>query len=103
MNKRKHQILFRLNDAEYEGLKRNVTRSGLNREEFIRSALKNVTFKELPPIEFSEILKNLRQINNNLNQIAMKANSYGFVDERAYRENYSKLQEQIGEIIRGIY
>ena len=103
MLKRKHQVLFRLNDAEYERLKHNVKRSGLNREAFIRSALKNVKFKEMPQIEFFEILKNLRQINNNLNQIAMKANSYGFVDARAYRENYSKLQEQIGEIIRGIY
>ena len=103
MKERKHQILFRLNDTEYEDLKRNVKRSGLNREAFIRSALKNIKFKEMPQIEFFEILKNLRQINNNLNQIAMKANAYGFVDARAYRENYSKLQEQIGEIIRGIY
>ena len=103
MLKRKHQVLFRLNDTEYKVLKRNVKRSGLNREEYIRSALSNVTFKELPSLEFYEILKNLRRINNNLNQIAMKANAYGFVDARAYRENYSKLQEQIGEIIRGIY
>ncbi len=103
MLKRKHQVLFRLNDTEYKVLKRNVKRSGLNREEYIRSALSNVTFKELPSLEFYDILKNLRQINNNLNQIAIKANAYGFIDARAYRENYSKLQEQIGEIIRGIY
>ncbi|MCR5636199.1 MAG: plasmid mobilization relaxosome protein MobC [Clostridiales bacterium] len=103
MNKRKHQVLFRLNDAEYEELNRNVTRSGLSREKFIRSALSNVTFKEMPPLEFFDILKNLRQINNNLNQIAMRANSYGIIDTRVYRENYSRLQEQIGEIIRGIY
>ena len=103
MNKRKHQVLFRLNDTEYEKLNRNVTRSGLSRESYIRMLIDGITPKEMPPLDFFEILKNLRQINNNLNQIAMKANTYGFIDTRAYRENYSKLQEQIGEIIRGIY
>lgn len=103
MNERKHQILFRLNDNELESLNQDVKRSGLSREEFIRSALKKVVFKELPQLEFFDILKNLRQINNNLNQIAMKANATGIIDARAYRDNYSKLQEQIGEIIRGIY
>lgn len=63
----------------------------------------NVPMKEMPSLKFDDILKNLRQINNNLNQIAMKANSSGIIDSRAYRENYSRLQEQIGEIIRGIY
>ena len=57
----------------------------------------------MPQLEFDDILKNLRQINNNLNQIAMKANASGFIDARSYRENYSRLQEQVGEIIRGIY
>ena len=103
MISRNHQVLCRLNDAEYKALNRNVSRSGLCREEFIRSALKNVTFKEMPQLEFNDILKNLRQINNNLNQIAMKANAYGFIDARFYRENYSRLQEQIGVIIRGLY
>jgi len=103
MNDRNHQVLFRLNDAEYESLNRDVARSGLSREEFIRSALKKTVFKELPQLEFHEILKHLRQINNNLNQIAMRANASGIIDARAYRENYARLQEQIGEIIRGIY
>ena len=103
MNERNHQVLFRLNDPEYEALNADVSRNGLSREEFIRSALSGVTFMELPQLDFFDILKNLRQINNNMNQIAMKANASGFIDARAYRENYSKLQEQIGEIIRGIY
>ena len=103
MNERNHQVLFRLNSSEYESLNRNVSRSGLSREEFIRSALNHVTFKELPQLEFQDILKNLRQINRNMNQIAMKANATGFIDAKAYRENNSRLQEQIGVIIRGIY
>ena len=63
----------------------------------------NVPLKELPSLNFENILKNLRQINNNMNQIALKANASGIIDARAYRENYARLQEQVGEIIRGIY
>lgn len=82
---------------------RYVKRSGLNRESFIRSALNHVILKEMPPLEFHTILKQLWQINNNPNQIAMKARTTSMIDAKRYQESYSVLQEQIGEIIRGIY
>ncbi len=82
---------------------KHVAKSGLSREEYMRQSSLNVPIKEMPQLEFNDILKNLRQINNSLNQIAMKANASGFIDARSYRENYSRLQEQVGEIIRGIY
>jgi len=82
---------------------KRVSKSGLCREEYMRQSSLNVPIKEMPQLEFNDILKNLRQINNSLNQIAMKANASGFIDARSYCENYSRLQEQVGEIIRGIY
>ena len=69
----------------------------------MRQSSMNIQLKELPSLNFENILKNLRQINNNMNQIALKANASGIIDARAYRENYARLQEQVGEIIRGIY
>ena len=103
MNKRNNRVQIWMNDSELNKLNSKVKKSGLSRESYIRLLLDGITPKELPPIEFSEILKNLRQINNNMNQIAMKANAPGIIDARAYRENYARLQEQVGEIIRGIY
>lgn len=91
-----------MNEKEYEKLIIDVKRSGLDRESFIRSALNHVVFKETPQLEFHDILKQLRQINNSLNQIAMKAHVTGMIDAKRYQESYSVLQEQIGEIIRGI-
>ena len=82
---------------------KRVAKSGLSREEYMRQSSMNVPLKELPSLNFENILKNLRQINNNMNQIALRANASGIIDARAYRENYARLQEQVGEIIRGIY
>ena len=101
--RRNRQVLFRLTDEEYEKLLKDVKRSGLNREEFIRSALDHTVFKEMPQLEFTEILRHLRQINHNLNQIAMKAHTTGMIDAKRYRECNAALQEQIGIIIRGLY
>jgi len=44
----------------------------LTDQEFVRSSITGCEIKEMPSLRFDDILKNLRQINNNLNQIAMK-------------------------------
>ena len=103
MNKRNNRIQIWMNDAELKKLTSKVKKSGLSRESFIRSLIDGAVIKELPQLDFQEILKNLRQINNNLNQMAMRANAGGFVDAHIYRENYLLLHEQIGKIIRGLY
>ncbi len=94
---------MRLTESEFDMLMRYSAKSGLSPQNYLLTLLEGGKPKELPQLEFQEILKNLRQINRNMNQIAMKANVTGFIDAKAYRENNSRLQEQIGVIIRGIY
>ena len=103
LRNRNKGFLLWLTEKELNQLKAKANKSGLTDQEFVRSSIMGCEIKEMPSLRFDDILKNLRQINNNLNQIAMKANTSGFIDARAYRENYSRLQEQIGVIIRGIY
>lgn len=94
---------MRLTENELNMLMRYAAGSGLSPQNYLLSLLKDGKPKELPQLEFHEILKNLRQINKNMNQIAMKANATGFIDAKAYRENNTRLQEQIGIIIEGLY
>ena len=103
MAKRVVKIDLRLSKEEAAELNDMVERSGLSREAYLRALIKDRPIKECPPIDFFETLKALRQINNNLNQIAVKANSIGFVDAYEYRKNVKWLQSVIGELMREMY
>ena len=103
MRKRNHAVILRLNDEELQLLTNKVNGSGLSRESFLRALIKEKEIRALPQIEFAEVLQELRRIDNNMNQIAVKAHSLKYVDEVAYRSNCTALENAIGQIIRRIY
>ncbi len=55
--------------------------SAKTREEFVRSALDGVVIKGKPPAEYGQIVRELRRIGSNIDQILVKARALGFVDE----------------------
>lgn len=54
-------------------------------------------------MDLVSVLRNLQQINNNMNQIAMKANTLNFVDTVAYWENVDGLKKTIQELLEVMY
>ena len=103
MIRRQNKIDVRLDDKELDLLNRNTARSGTSREAYLRMLIKNVQPKELPPVEYAEALRNLRQISHNMNQIAVKANSIGFIDTAKYWENVRWLQQAVGKMMEVMY
>lgn len=103
MARREIKIDLRLNASEAALLNRDVEKSGLSREAYLRALIRKMPLKEQPPAQFTEVLHNLRKIGSNLNQIAAVANTKGFVDTAAYWENVRRLQESVGTLIRGMY
>lgn len=103
MNVRKNQILFRVTDKELEQININVKKCGLSREAYLRKVSLGITPKELPSMDFLNIIYQLRMIGNNIHQIAVKANTLNFIDAPLYRKNYEELQEVIGSIMGAIY
>lgn len=103
MNVRKNQILFRVTDQELEQININVKKCGLSREAYLRKVSLGITPKELPSMDFLNIIYQLRMIGNNIHQIAVKANTLNFIDAPLYRKNYEELQEAIGSIMGAIY
>ena len=84
-------------------LTEKAERAGLSKSAFFRKMLKDEPVKELPPMDFYDVLKELRQINNNINQIAAKANSIGFIDHGQYRKDSMALSEVIGKLIHEVF
>ena len=103
MKSRPIKIDLRLNEKELAYLNKNVAKTGMSREAYLRKLIYQIQPREVPPVEFYEILKNLRQINNNMNQIAVKANSNGFIDTAEYWKNVKQIQEITGRIMEAIY
>lgn len=77
MLKRNIKITFRLNVKEHQRLKKNVKKTGLSQETYIRTLLDGYAPKELPPPDYHSMMRELNAIGNSINQIAARANGRG--------------------------
>ena len=101
--RRKNKIDLRLTDAELAQLNVDVQKSGWSREKYLRALIANRPIKEHPQLELVSVLKHLQQINNNMNQIALKANSLNYLDTAAYWKNIESLEELKGKLLEVMY
>lgn len=103
MKGKPYEIKVRLTENEYVRLKKNVAKTGLSREAFLRSIIANTVPKELPPMDFYDVMRELRQTSINMNQIAMKANTLNLIDAPFYTKCHKDLQSAIGKIMQAVY
>ena len=103
MAQRKIKIDLRLNEEEAEELNRDVEKSGLSREAYLRALIRNRPLKERPPVELGAVLRSLQQINNTMNHIALKTNAKGFVDTAAYWDNVRSLQDTVALLLKEMF
>ena len=103
MRAREKSLHLRLSEKEDRMLRSKAEKAGMKPQAFIRSLVQEREVKEVPPVDFFEVLKNLRKIGNNLNQIAAKANAIGFVDAAEYWKNVRWLQEVVGKMMEVMY
>ena len=89
---------MRLDDDEYKKLCEWSAASNLSMNDYIRELLKDSQPVAFPPIEYQEVLRELRKIGINLNQLASKAHTLGFVDEREYRAESERLWRVVAEL-----
>lgn len=94
-NKKKQ---FWFSEEECKILAVNSQKAGLTESEYIRELLLGYKLREKPDDRFYEYIKVIRSIANNMNQLAKKAHSLGFVDEIAYKRNADKVLDFIEDI-----
>ena len=98
MRKRGIPILIRLNAQEQQNLAKQVKKSGLSQEAFIRSLINGYMPKELPPPDYFSMIRELHAIGSNLNQIAAKANAMGHIDTTVFQYEANRLKRTVQEI-----
>ena len=98
MRKRGIPILIRLNAQEQQNLAKQVKKSGLSQEAFIRSLINGYMPKELPPPDYFSMIRELHAIGSNLNQIAAKANATGHIDTTVFQYEANRLKRTVQEI-----
>lgn len=97
MNKRiKKQ--FWLSPQEAAELKRKAELAGISETAVIRLLIRGYEPREKPDGRFYEAMRNLSAIGNNINQLAAKANTLGFVDAPQLKkeaERWHKFQADV--------
>lgn len=91
MRKRNNPIQIYLDDDELKRLDEWSTACKKSRSNYIRDLIDGYQPVEFPPADYVEVLSELKRIGFNMNQIASKAHSLGFVDEPEYRRNVNRL------------
>lgn len=90
-------------DAE---LKRKIRLTGLTEAALLRMLIRDYAPREKPDERFYTVMKELPVTGNNINQIAVKANSLGFIDAPMLQEEalkWAKFQSKIeAEFLRPI-
>lgn len=94
---RSERLQVYLTEKEMKGLNDRIKKTGLTKSAYIRKIIKDIQPKERPHADYFEVLKVLRQISINMNQIALKANINGIINADAYWENSRRMQEVISE------
>ena len=98
MRKRNIQIIVRLNAKEQHHLVKQVKKSGLSQETFIRTLINGYVPKELPPPDYFSMMREFHAIGVNLNQIAAKANATGHIDKTIFQYEANRLRRAVLDI-----
>lgn len=98
MRKRNIRKQYFLNEEENDELRRKSIKVGMTESNLIRCLIMDYQPREKPPEKFYDYITLLRILNNNMNQIAIKAHTYDFIDEDFYMEQVKVLNDFIKEV-----
>ena len=95
--KRKYQVLLRLNTMEYYTLLGKAREASITRTEFLRQLITKVEVKARIKPEEMQLIRTVSGMANNLNQIAHRLNTFGI---SAIHEDLNALKQLIHELLK---
>ena len=99
-NQRKFDM--RLNEKDFKLLERRSKKCMLTKSAYIRQLLHGYKPREAPPADYYAMTRELKEIGNNMNQLAFMANATGLIDGPAYYDNVMQLHHAIQRIERAV-
>ena len=93
---------FRLSEKEHKRLKRRAKSCGLSMSGYVRQIINGYKPRESPPADYFAMTRELKEIGNNLNQLAFVANSTGLINEAAYYEEVIRLRDSLRRIEKAV-
>jgi len=93
------QIHFRVSETEFDSLKRNSKKAGLSMSEYARKALVGDKIVSAPPVEFTELIREVKRVGSNLNQVTRKLNALGI----AHPLELERCASNITDVINMLY
>ena len=85
------EIKLRLSRDEMQTLTRNVKKTGMSREGYLRTLIRGYEPQALPPMDYYEILRELQRIENSMRLISDRAVIVKPESAVEYKENAVKL------------
>ena len=99
MRKRTSRMEVRLTPEEKKDLAEKARQAGLPMGKFIRNAVTGTDVREAPPVDVPQLIREIRRVGQNVNQLLIIANNYGSEDtellETIMREVYTALDSVV--------
>lgn len=90
--KRTLEMKIRFTRAELDALTKKARKSGFSREGFSRRILNGAEVKEAPPAELPLLIREVRRVGYNIDQLLKRANSIGLLDVPQLRKDVADLR-----------
>ncbi len=79
-------MMLRFTKAEMDTLTKKSRKAGLSREGYCRRILNGAEVKEAPPADVPMLIREVRRVGYNIDQILKRANSIGLLDVPQFRK-----------------
>lgn len=93
---------MRMTEQDYKRLTRKARKCGLTRSGYIRLLIHDYNPRQTPPADYFGMTRELKEIGNNMNQIAFMANATGLINEEWYSEQASHLRDVLCRIEKAV-
>lgn len=88
-------MLLRFTQEELDALTEKASRTHCSRETFCRKVLSGYTLKEAPPVEYYSLIREVKRLGSNINQLLLLANARGHWQAQALADALDDYRDTI--------